>query len=282
MKVLAASGRAFIAGGVVALIGQAILVALSLTPLYSMGLSMIVALLLMGVIGGLLYVSGISPKLEEWGGMGLMMSFIGLPPGIAAMFNGIAQATGSKTKAFIGVIINFFLKILMLATAICVGIAVIYLLTNFGLQYAAPYAPGGLITNEAGIPIAVDPMGFVWAFLFGGALGAVGQFISMTTKLPLTPFFIGLIVIGALLFPFGIMKAWAMIAGAGVTIFVVGAGEALVSTFLALVMGMPLPFILVIAMFVFLVLFGCLMAVIRMSIDAKKQSADDGVEGEPA
>lgn len=274
-----AFGGAFLMGGAVAVVGEVIILTLSFTPLYAAGLSTVASMLVLGLLFGVLFALGIYQKMEAFGGMGAMMSFGGLAAGIAGMFFGVTTVTGSRSRATTVTIRDFFLKILMLATAICTVLALVYYRGHLSGDAGIPYAPGGLIVGPTG-PTGVDPIAFVWAFLVGGAICACAQVLLMVTRAPRPIFFTCMFILGAVLYPFGIMKDLVSLSGAGMQINVIAAGEAVCSTFEALMMGMPRPYITLIGLLVVLTLLGMVFGLVRLAVAPPDHTPPVGAESE--
>jgi hypothetical protein len=283
-----AIGGAFIVGAVLVTIGQAFMVLLSHTPLYAAGFSTIVLLVCMGLLGSVLFLADIYPKLESFGGMGAVLPFSGLASAVAGMTFGIGKEAGGPGKGAIVALIELGCKVVLLGTAICLALGAIYYFSDFGTVFTAPYAPGGVMVEHVGppngaeagppngVPVGVDPLAFMWAFLIGGALCAIAQLLLMLTKLPVGVFLVILFAIGAILTPFGVMKWLVILGGAGCQVLILDAGEAVVSTFVALLSGNPLPFISVLCLFVILFAMGIITGFIKtaMTKDKDAESTD--------
>jgi hypothetical protein len=99
-------------------------------------------------------------------------------------------------------------------------------------------------------------MTYINAFLLGGILCALFQIFMMFTKLDPPRILILGVAMGALLTPFGMMDALVQWGGAGLVIMVMGAGQALVGSTMALLTGNPIPMAIILSIFVFLTLVG--------------------------
>jgi hypothetical protein len=277
---------ALIVGGILGVLGEALVVAWSFTPLYGMGFSTVAVLASIGVIGVILFDLGLWDKIEKIGGMGSVLPFCGLAAALAGTTFGTAMATGSKAKGAAKTFVEMIVKIVLFGTAINIVIAVIVFLTGFGAANYAPYAPGGVMVENVGppngtaagppmgVPVAVDPMAFVWAFVFAGVISAVLQLILMLTKIPMPAYLVTLFSLGGVLAPFGVMKAAVATSGGGFQVQVFDAGEAIVSTFSAFLSGNFTPFISVLCLFAFLYAVGVLGGFIRLAIaGGKKEGA---------
>ena len=72
-----------------------------------------------------------------------------------------------------------------------------------------------------------EHMQFLWAFLVGGAICAVGQILIDLTKLTPARILTGFVVAGVILSAVGLYKPLAEFAGAGATVPIVGFGHLL-------------------------------------------------------
>ncbi len=270
----------FIVGGALGVLGALLVIAYSFTPLYLAGFSMVCVLATLGLIGAILFVTGLYPKLEKIGGMGAMLPFTGLPCAIAGAVVGVGMQTGSKGKAAMVAVIEFGLKILLVGTLICCTVSAIFFFAGFdGAVFYTTYAPGGVVVAQVGapwgdaggppmgIPVGIDAMAILWAFLIAGAICAFMQLIWQVTKIPVPVLFIILISIGSVLAPLGVYKPIAQLAGGGFQVLICGAGEAIAGTFFALLSGNPgpVPFISIILLFVFLLVLGIVCGLIQLS-----------------
>lgn len=90
---------AFIVGGLFAVLGQGITVMLiSLMGADSMLIGPL-TLLVLGLIGGILYIADIYPKIEKIGAFGAILPFSGLTVAIATVFAGTKAQSGSAAAA---------------------------------------------------------------------------------------------------------------------------------------------------------------------------------------
>jgi hypothetical protein len=282
-----AMGGAFLVGGLLCLLCEIILVIFSNTPLYAAGFSALVSLLVMGVIGSILFIAGIYPKLEKFGGMGAVLPFSGLAAAVAGITVGVGKATGSVGKGAITAFIEIMTKVIWLGIAISMVIGAIYHFTGLEGTFTTPYAPAGVAVEMVGppngtaegppngVPAGVDFMGFVWAFVIGGVLCALFQAVQMLTKIPPPIYLMVLLVLGALLTATGAMKFLVGLSGAGTLLLIFDAGEGTVATFSALLAGVPgpVPFISFILLFVILWVLGVIAGAIRLSMDKRAEAS---------
>ena len=99
-------------------------------------------------------------------------------------------------------------------------------------------------------------MEFIMAFLVGGTLCLLFQIVADATKAPVPLILLVGLALGGILTPFGIMDQLAEWGGAGFTIRVVGAGQAVCATTQAALAGNPWPLLSVIGVFLALTAIG--------------------------
>ena len=283
-----AIASAFVVGGAFGVVGQCLVLLYGMTPIYESGFLSVAVLLTMGVIGGVLFVAGVYPKLEEVGGAGAQLMFSGLVAALAGMFCGVRKQTGSAGKAIKAMFVELMVKVIAVATLICMVIALVIHFTGFGAIYTASYAPAGIVVENVGAPwgdaqgsplgtaVGIEPISLLWAFLIIGAICALAQWFLMAAKAPFPLFMTALIVIGGLLTPFGVMKQLVSAAGGGAMIVVLDYGEGVVSTFATLLHGGvpgPMPFLALLAVLVILFILGLVCGIAREAIESRNGSA---------
>ncbi len=99
-------------------------------------------------------------------------------------------------------------------------------------------------------------MMYLMAFLVGGVLCALFQIALMTTKLGVPKLLIIGLALGGLGTAVGFCDWLAGIGGAGFSVMVVGAAQAIFNSLMALFGGVWLPICIVIAIFAALTVFG--------------------------
>lgn len=117
-------------------------------------------------------------------------------------------------------------------------------------------------------------MMYITAFLLGGILCALFQLFATFTKLDPPRVLVLGIALGALLTPYGMMDALGHWGGAGMPIMVIGAGNALAGTTMALLGGNPVPIITILCLFVILTLLGIAAGYVRSTIDSSANKAN--------
>lgn len=116
-------------------------------------------------------------------------------------------------------------------------------------------------------------MEFLAAFLLGGTLCVMFQFIAAITKLDVPELLIIGLMIGGLCGTFGFSAAMTAFGGAGYGIMVIGAGEALAATTQAALAGVPMPLITILGVVAVLTLIGIVTGALSRSMRGKKASA---------
>ena len=125
-------GRAFVTGGVTIAVVQAImeLLGLVMPPEAPLALRGAVALVIAGVITGLLFVSGVWAKIDEFGGMGVNLPFIGLVGAVAGIICG-ARAKGAPTGRAVGESLK--VMAVLFGTGFAFGIVVLFVTRALGV-----------------------------------------------------------------------------------------------------------------------------------------------------
>jgi len=266
-------------GGVSGVVGAALVVLFSFTPLYEQGLSVFMALAVLGVLGAVLFFFNIYPKIETFGGIGAKLPFTGLCSAFADKAYEVGKATGSGAKGARAVLIDLFLKVLLFGTALSCIVGAVVFSTGFGMEFTAPYAPGGVIVESLGpphgtadgpsmgVPVGIDWLILLWAFLAAGFVCALAQLILMLSGLHFTKLVVILFFLSAIITPFGVMYFAGSFAGGGLQILVFGAGEAVTSTFAGLLNGNFAPFVLVLGLFAFLYIMGVGTGLLKLALE---------------
>ena len=115
---------AFIVGGIFAVVGQSLIsVISSLLGGFSM-MVVLVTLLVLGMMGGVLFISGIYQKIEKIGAFGAILPLCGLVAAIGGIYSGAKINTGS-TRDAVKEALLFVLYILGIGTILAVHVGVI-------------------------------------------------------------------------------------------------------------------------------------------------------------
>lgn len=90
-------GRAFVCGGAICLVVQAVMIALGgvMPPALPMAARAAAALLICGAVTGVLVATGVWERINAFGGMGANLPFIGLVPAVAGLMCGAVAEGGS-------------------------------------------------------------------------------------------------------------------------------------------------------------------------------------------
>ncbi len=116
-------------------------------------------------------------------------------------------------------------------------------------------------------------MMFLQAFLVGGILCALFQIALMTTKLGVPKLLICGLALGGIGTAFGFCDWLAGVGGAGFTVMVVGAAQAIFNSLMALFGGIWLPICIVIAIFAVLTVFGLAAGGVYRAMHSDKGTA---------
>lgn len=109
-------------------------------------------------------------------------------------------------------------------------------------------------------------MAFLMAFIVGGALCAVFQAALMLTKIDVPKLLIIGLALGGVATAFGLSDWLAATGGAGFTVMVVGAAQAIFNAFTALFGGAWLPICVVAAIFIALTVFGLIAGAVYRAL----------------
>jgi hypothetical protein len=278
-----AVGGAFLVGGLIGLIGEALIMLIYNSPIYETGVQMPVLLILLGLIGSSIFLMGnLWPRLEKFGGLGLILPFLGLAGSVSGMTFGIGMEKRSAGKGALAVLLNIAVKNILICMIFGMAVGTLVHFTGFGAQNLAPYPPGGILVDQPNpyvlIPVGIDPLAFIWSFLFGGFLCALAQAIMMIFKLSMPAMMILVTCLGVILTPLGIMRVIGGIGGGGIMIMIIAAGEAFVTTFNLLLQGQPMPFISTVVMFIIIFAIGITFGAIKMSLVKRRGGPRPGVD----
>jgi hypothetical protein len=240
-------GGAFVVGGLIAVCTQVIMLVMSkVAP--EPGLVAPLSLVVLGIIGMVLVLTGKYQKLNEIGGFGAGIMFCGLVDAVAGVFVGATmEAKGNKGAGFKAAAI-FALSIL--GTLIVVG-------TILGLLLA--HTPGVLQAASEEAANAYDPglLVFLWAFLMGGLISIEGEALLNFTPIPLPAVILINAALGMALAIFGVSSMLEVITGAGLCATVVDAGAgAVLGGAVIILAGTPLRLIILVLVMVIVVAMG--------------------------
>jgi hypothetical protein len=273
-------GFAFVVGGCFAVVGHLVYVILSMIindPTFP--LTFPFTLCVMGIIGCILFLTDIMPKLDGLSGFGSMAPFSGLAAAFAGYYFGKKMETGDSSKALWNVI-SLLLRVVIGGCALAGVIAAIFF-------FIMPAAELSGITGTA-IPWTqhypqpnsfAAPLAFVGAFVFGGLVCALLQLIWMLVRCNPEIILFSAIAVGSLLTPLGIMRMGAEAASGGVGILVPWAGEAVSIGVVALIQnGNPAEVFALLGVFAFLTIIGLVSGIIKSNMAAKAPAPAEAPE----
>lgn len=96
MNILKPILSAFVIGGILSVVGQFFIVIFASILGMSSPLVGPLALVALGLVGGILFIAGIYQKLEKIGGYGAILPFSGLAAAVAGLFVGAKAEKGSS------------------------------------------------------------------------------------------------------------------------------------------------------------------------------------------
>ncbi|MDR2492430.1 MAG: SpoVA/SpoVAEb family sporulation membrane protein, partial [Coriobacteriales bacterium] len=228
-------GGAALVGGLVGVVGEALVMLYSHTPLYEAGFATIAVGTTLGLIGAVLFACGVYTKIESLGAIGAILPFCGLAAAVAGATAAASKESGSKLKGAVASLVGLLVKVVAVGIALCCVIGAVMFFTGLGAAYTAPYAPGGVLVESVGppygtaagppngVPVGVDLLALGWALLIGAGLCFLAQALLMVTKLPLPVFLVGLLTLGGLLTPTGVMKHLVSLGGGGLQVMIIDA-----------------------------------------------------------
>ena len=235
---------AFVVGGLIAVVAQVVMMVVGMMmPAPEMVPP--VTLVVLGLIGMALVLTGNYEKLNEVGGFGAGIMFCGLVDAVAGVFMGGAMSEGGKASGGVKAAIKFAVGIL--GTLIVVG-------TVLGIVFA--HTPGVLASMA---PSTANPgmLIFLYAFLMGGLISIIGQALLEFTPLPLPALILANAAAGMVLALCGVSTMLETLTGAGIAATVVDAGAGAVlggATFV--LAGTPARAIILLMVMVLVVVMG--------------------------
>ena len=258
--------HAFLFGGLFSVAGQLFIFAWSAVLGQGDALVNPLTMVTMGVLGLILFVTGISPKLEKYTTMGVTIPISGMVIAIGGVTLGTKLETGSAgaaAKAGAG------LPLRVLGTGALVSVilsAVLWFATHGSLE----------MTFEAA---AFGPLADVLlAFVVGGVIALVAEAILLATKAPVPVLLIAFIIVGALMAAFNLDGAPIMNNG-GFIVSLFAAGQAAYETFAVLLMGItPIPFVTVLCVYLSVTVLGIVAGLVRSAIIASDHANDTPVK----
>lgn len=242
---------AFLIGGLFGVIGQ--LFIFCWTAVLGAGNALVnpLTMVTMGVLGLVMFVTGIAPKLEEKTTMGVTIPISGMVVAIGGVTMGAKMKTGNAgaaAKAGAGLP----LRVLGTGAAISVVLsAILWFATHGSLEMAFEASTFGPLLDT------------VLAFVVGGAIALVAEAVLLATKAPIPVLLIIFIVVGAIMAAFNLDGAPIMCNG-GFIVSLFAAGQAAYETFQVLLMGItPVPFITVLCVYLSVTVLGIVAGLVK-------------------
>ena len=237
-------GGAFVVGGLIAVVAQAIMMLMgSILPVKD--LTAPAMLMVLGLLGMVLVLTGNYQKLNEVGGFGAGIMFCGLVDAVAGAFVGGSMEAGGNPSGGYKAVAKFAFG--MLGTLVVVGV---------GLGVALAHTPGVLAAMQ---PATNDPgaLIFLYAFLMGGFISVVGEALLNFTPLPLPAVIMANGLAGVVLAITGVSTMLEGLTGGGIAATIVDAGAGAVlggATFV--LAGTPIRAVVLILVMVIVVVMG--------------------------
>lgn len=236
-------GGAFVVGGLIAVVTQVIMLAMS-SVLPVKDLVPPVSLVILGLIGMLLVLNGTYAKLNEIGGFGAGIMFCGLVDAVAGVYMGAAMEENDPSAGVKGAI-KFAVAIL--GTLVVVGAVL-------GVVFAKS---AGVLASMAPVTAEPGPIVFLYAFLMGGLISIIGQAMIEFTPLPLPAIILLCGAAGMVMALVGVISKLEVLTGAGLCATVVDAGGGAVLGGATIVLaGTPLRLAILVAVMVLVVIIG--------------------------
>ena len=209
-------GGAFVVGGLIGLLMQGIMMAVGMAlPGPMKQLVSPVSLVVLGLVGMVLVLTGAYKKIDKVGGFGAAVMFCGLVDSVAGVFMGAAMKDGGKASSGVKACAKF--AVVMLGSFTAVGIVLGLLLAR---------TPGVLASMdvEGAARLAPGPEIFLYAFAMGGAISVVGEAVLALTHAPFPAVILGNAFVGILLSIFGATACLEALTGGGLAATIVSAG----------------------------------------------------------
>lgn len=235
---------AFVVGGLIAVVAQVIMLVMSMV-LPVADLVPPASLVILGLIGVALVLTGNYTKLNEVGGFGAGIMFCGLVDAVAGVYMGGAMEEGGNPSAGVKAAIKFALGIL--GTLVVVGAVL-------GVVFAHS---AGVLASMAPVTDAPGPIIFLYAFLMGGLISIIGEALLTFTPIPLPAVILGNAAVGIILALVGVSTKLEVLTGAGLCATVVDAGAGAVLGGATIVLaGTPMRLLILVLVMALVVVMG--------------------------
>ncbi len=244
-------GYAFLVGGMFSVIGQ--LFIFGWTAALGAGNALVnpLTMVTMGVLGLVLFVSGIAPKLEELTTMGVTIPISGMVIAIGGVTFGTKMQTGSASA---GARAGAGLPLRVLGTGAAISVALSAIL------FAATHGALELPSDGS----SLGPVGdLALSFVLGGSIALICEAILLATKAPVPALLICFIVAGAIMAAFN-LDGLPFMNNGGFIVSLFAAGQAAYETFQVLLMGItPAPFIMVLCVYLSVTVLGIVAGLMK-------------------
>jgi len=262
---------AFAVGGLLAVVGQAIL--LGFTTWLAGSHNAFVAslpgpltLVSLGVIGGLLYLPRLYDKLEAISGYGAALPFSGFCVAIAHAVETARLEGGSAGKAMAAGV-RLVLQIIGVASIGAFIIAAAAHAANTLLEPITFLAATLARAQAEVLPFATgSAAAFAGAFLVGGVVCLLFQAFGDYTGTATPRVLVLAMLVGGLLTPMGVIASLGVVGGVAGDYTAVGAGSAVTGASMALFAGSVAPLLTVLGVFCVLTVLGCLWGLARAGL----------------
>lgn len=244
-------GYAFLIGGLFGVVGQLFIFGWSFALGVGNALVNPLTMVTMGVLGLVLFVTGIAPKLEAKTTMGITIPISGMVIAIGGVTYGVKRETGltsAGAKAGAG------LPLRVLGTGALVSVI---------LSTALFFTTHGMLEIPSDATSMGPALDIVMSFIVGGAIAALAEAILLATKAPVPVLLIAFIVVGAIMAAFNLDGLTFMNNG-GFIVSLFAAGQAAYETFQVLLMGItPIPFITVLCVYLSVTVLGIVAGLVK-------------------
>lgn len=236
---------AFVVGGIIAVVAQVIMIVMGMiVPVPNLVAP--ASLVVLGLVGMILVLSGTYNKIAEIGGFGAGIMFCGLVHAVAGIFMGASMEAGGNASAGMKASVKFAVGVL--GSLVVVG-------TLLGVLCAG--MPGVQAILAGPSVAAPGPIVFLYAFLMGGAISIEGQALLTFAKLPEPAVVLGNAALGMLFAVLGVSANLELLTGAGLCATVVDAGAgAVMGGAMIAVAGVPMVTVVLVAVMILVVAMG--------------------------
>jgi hypothetical protein len=239
----------FIAAGIAGVLSQLLYLFYSQ---FTSGWAVECALLTMGLIGGLLYISGLFQKLEVKADLGAVLPLSGYTAGISGFCEAALNKTGSVPKGVWGGC--------MLTISVIGGGAVFTFIYGLICGGAGLMAPKPVFTID-------PPLQFLLAFLLTGALCTIAQVFLDVTKMDKIQYLVLWGIFGGLFSASGFMPLMGALGGTcGPSVLAFNAGDSFYRAAVSLIGGNVMQLITVIGIFVVFTFIGVVCGLVHHAI----------------